>query len=89
MTGFEFWLAALVPSAILGFGLAHITSDTFRVVTFVVFILAPAIVVGSLVWLGVNGASSAEPEANLIAPAAFAWSLSGAVAFFAGRRLAK
>ena len=88
MTNFEFWLAMLVPPAILGFGLAHITSDSLRVVTFVMFILAPAIAIGSLAWLG-GGASSATPDASLVAPAAFAWSSSGVVAFLAARRLAK
>ena len=88
MSLFEFWLALLIPSAILGFGLAHITSDSLRLVTFVMFILAPAIVFGSLTLL-VDSPSSAAPESALILLAALAWSSSGVVAFLAGRRLAK
>lgn len=86
MIPFLFWLAILIPAAAIGFGLAHVSSESLRAALFVIFILAPALVVGFMLWPALHNPRAVEAGMALVAPVAFAWSLAGCFAYLAARR---
>jgi hypothetical protein len=89
VTAFLFWLAVLGPAAAVGFGLAHISSDSLRLVLFVIISLAPALLIAFMLWPALHNPPDVVAGAASVAPIAFAWSAAGVIAYLAGRHLDK